>query len=60
MKEGIVYCSPATGRLRVMRHGCSIIRKEKIPRSCWKDWLLSGVGFRRNSAPRLNSCRLGQ
>ena len=32
MKEGIVYCSATTGRLRVMREGCCIIRREKIPK----------------------------
>jgi ERCC4-type nuclease len=32
MKEGIVYCSATTGRLRVMRDGHNIIRKEKIPK----------------------------
>ena len=29
---GLIYYAPATGRLRVMRDGHNIIRKEKIPK----------------------------
>jgi ERCC4-type nuclease len=32
MKDGILYYEATTGRLRVMRNGCSIIRREKIPK----------------------------
>ena len=32
MKEGIVYCSATSSRLRVMRDGKNIIRREKIPK----------------------------
>jgi ERCC4-type nuclease len=32
MSEGIVYYAPSAGRLRVMRDGHNIIRKEKIPK----------------------------
>jgi hypothetical protein len=32
MSEGIVYYAPSAGRLRVMRDGHNIIRREKIPK----------------------------
>ena len=32
MKDGVLYYEATTSRLRVMRDGCSIIRREKIPK----------------------------
>ncbi|MDD3992693.1 MAG: hypothetical protein PHV70_11155 [Desulfobacteraceae bacterium] len=32
MKDGVLYYEATTSRLRVMREGCSIIRKEKLPK----------------------------